>query len=125
MPTFNMLDATTGLYNVLMSNSDGYTAEVQSLVSVGEASYRKVVAVVDGAAFFFGEDGMGFGEATGYSLVLKRKPRTGWVNVWKNENPFETLHATTHTTLEQAIAERAKSCSGNNKTLLDRFSFEY
>jgi hypothetical protein len=50
----------------------------------------------------------------------------GWVNVWMNEDhglPF--LMAVTHYSLALAMVERQISCSGNKKTLINRFEFTW
>lgn len=60
-----------------------------------------------------------------FMLVPDPEKRTGYVNLWKNDDVFGILHASVHYSLEQAEAERTTSCSGKKKTLLQRLPFEY
>lgn len=61
-----------------------------------------------------------------FDLFMEVKEKRIWVNLWKNDDhglPF--FHATTHTDLNQAIAERTISNAGYKKTLITRFEHVY
>lgn len=106
--------------------SDNSRMEVTKIVSIPESSLRKLAVVgKGGCTFFFSEKGWGLGEALGASLVMVPEKRTGYVNVWKNEDIFGVIHSTVHYSLEQANAERTTSCSGKKKTLLAQLTFEF
>lgn len=55
------------------------------------------------------------------------KPTSGtiYVNVWRNDDVFGVIHATTHATSAQAAAERTTSCSGKKKIFLGQRKVEF
>lgn len=106
----------------------GLDYKVEKLYLIEDAAVRKVVAVANGgAAWFFTMAGSGLGEAIGGTLYNLQVPvvKTGYINVWRNEDHFSPLYATVHYSLEQANAERLTSCSGKKKVLIERKTFEY
>lgn len=101
--------------------------KVIGIVHLPEAIFRKVAAVLsDGTALFFSGTGVGLAYDNGYTLKMEAEERTGYVNVWRNEDhgqPF--IHSETHYSLQQAEAERTISCKGYKKTLIARLPFQY
>lgn len=119
---FNLTEALAGKPVIIVSPAS--EDDVQSLYHIPDATFRKVLVVVDGGTYQFTEEGIGLGETLGLRLYMKAEKRTAWINTWRNETTG-ALYATAHATELGARVERTTSCSGQKKVLLTCTSFEY
>lgn len=123
---FNLQEALAGKPVLFKPYSESFPLEKVQSITVLEAPMRKLAVVLtNGAAFFFSEKGNGLGEALFNKLLMEVEQRTGYVNVWKNEDGYSLPYANVHYTKEAADAERTSSCSGKKKTLIEQLSFQY
>lgn len=123
---FNLKDALAGKPVLIFQRGKPFNLyPVSSIKTLPDL--RVIVAVSANVPWFFSEEGSGLGEAftKGLYLQMVAERTTCYINVWRNDDVYGIIHATTHYNLAQAEAERATSCSGKKKVLLQRIAFTY
>jgi len=123
MQPFNLQAALAGAPVV-----DGYGEKVTGIVQVPKGNPYQLVGVKDNGTIgtYTIEGVYNPGDPSSRAnLFMATEKRTGYVNIWKNNDIFGVVYANVHYSKEQADAERKTSCSGKGKTLLRQLPFEY